>query len=225
MFLLVSGARRPYWCSWKGHQHGVSMQSFINLGKPFFSISRIWNISQTWFLARVFVYLSFLISQILVLLYWMVCIFVFHCMTASASWELTFSAFRMGAYSRWAVIRGRALIRINTVVKFMKKNLDRANKFCQSLSPSSYRGSTFMVSIYIKGKKSGTLGTSGFFSRATRSFVSRRPKTRAAKPREKNFGTQGITLLALNVNFFSHGLLLRLSWNRKPRMKSLWHPG
>ena len=29
---------------------------------------------------------------------------------------LPFSAFRMGAYSRWALIRGGALIRINTVV-------------------------------------------------------------------------------------------------------------
>ena len=28
---------------------------------------------------------------------------------------LTFSAFRMGAYSRWALIRGWALIRTNTV--------------------------------------------------------------------------------------------------------------
>ena len=28
---------------------------------------------------------------------------------------LTFSAFGMGAYSRWALIRGWALIRINTV--------------------------------------------------------------------------------------------------------------
>ena len=31
---------------------------------------------------------------------------------------LTFSAFRMGAYSRWALIRVWALIRINTVLKF-----------------------------------------------------------------------------------------------------------
>ena len=31
---------------------------------------------------------------------------------------LTFSAFRMGTYSRWALIRGWALIRINTVSKF-----------------------------------------------------------------------------------------------------------
>ena len=30
---------------------------------------------------------------------------------------LTFSAFRMGAYSRWALIRGWALIRINTVLQ------------------------------------------------------------------------------------------------------------
>ena len=30
---------------------------------------------------------------------------------------LTFSAFRTGAYSRWALIRGWALIRINTVFK------------------------------------------------------------------------------------------------------------
>ena len=28
---------------------------------------------------------------------------------------LTFPAFRMGAYSRWAIIRGWELIRINTV--------------------------------------------------------------------------------------------------------------
>ena len=31
---------------------------------------------------------------------------------------LTFSAFSMGAYSRWALIRGWALIRINTVHAF-----------------------------------------------------------------------------------------------------------
>ena len=34
---------------------------------------------------------------------------------------LTFSAFRMGAYSRWALIRGWALIRINTVCLLSKK--------------------------------------------------------------------------------------------------------
>ena len=35
---------------------------------------------------------------------------------------LTFSAFRMGAYSRWALIRGWALIRINTVTNDVVKN-------------------------------------------------------------------------------------------------------
>jgi len=33
---------------------------------------------------------------------------------------LTFSAFRMGAYSRWALIRGWALIGINTVLKSVR---------------------------------------------------------------------------------------------------------
>ena len=32
---------------------------------------------------------------------------------------LTFSAFRMGAYSKWALIRGWALIRINTVFPYI----------------------------------------------------------------------------------------------------------
>ena len=35
---------------------------------------------------------------------------------------LTFSAFRMGAYSWWALIRGWALIRINTVIKFWRES-------------------------------------------------------------------------------------------------------
>ena len=36
---------------------------------------------------------------------------------------LTFSAFKMGAYSRWALIRGCALIRINTVILIIKSTL------------------------------------------------------------------------------------------------------
>ena len=39
-----------------------------------------------------------------------------------------------------------------------------------------------------------TLGTRGLFLRATTSFVGRRPRTRAAKPREKTSGTQGISV-------------------------------
>ena len=63
-----------------------------------------------------------------------------------------------------------------------------------------------------KNRRRVTLGTRGFFSRATESFVSsaagrhvfgRRPKT-----------TSG-----------GAGHFLRLDRNRKPRMKSLWHPG
>ena len=34
---------------------------------------------------------------------------------------LTFSAFKMGAYSRWALIQGWALIRINTVFRFLNR--------------------------------------------------------------------------------------------------------
>ena len=41
---------------------------------------------------------------------------------------LTFPAFRMGAYSRWALIRGLALIRINTVVTKSLK-IQRLNFF------------------------------------------------------------------------------------------------
>ena len=70
------GFRRPYLCPSKGHKHGVSIQSFINLGKTVFRISRKWNIAQTWFLAMPFAYLSPFISQILDFLYWMVCSFI-----------------------------------------------------------------------------------------------------------------------------------------------------
>ena len=68
MFLLVSGGR---------HKHGISIESFLNLGKMFFRLSRIWNIAQTWFLAMLLIYLSSFISQILDCLYWKVSIFIF----------------------------------------------------------------------------------------------------------------------------------------------------
>ena len=83
MFLLVSGGHIGV--PERDTNMAFPCKSFINLGKPFFPISRIWNVSQTWFLARVFVYLSFFISQILVLLHWMVCFFcIFHCVTVLA---------------------------------------------------------------------------------------------------------------------------------------------
>ena len=52
-----------------GVRVGRCIQSFINLGKPLFQISRIWIIAYTWFLARLFVYLSPFVSQILDFLY------------------------------------------------------------------------------------------------------------------------------------------------------------
>ena len=74
MFLLVSvrhvGAHRDEL------QHGVSIQSSINLGKTFPRISRIQITPSTQILARVFVYLPPFISQILDLICQMVLIFI-----------------------------------------------------------------------------------------------------------------------------------------------------
>ena len=63
MFLLVSV--RHVGALPGEHQHGVSTQISINLGKTFLRISRIRNIPLTWILARVFVYIRPFISQIL----------------------------------------------------------------------------------------------------------------------------------------------------------------
>ena len=58
-------------------QHGVSIQSSINLGKTFPRISRIRVIPSTQILARVFVYIPPFISQILDFICRMVFIFIF----------------------------------------------------------------------------------------------------------------------------------------------------
>ena len=63
MFLLVSV--RHVGAHPDELQHGVSIQSSINLGKTFPQISRIRVIPSTQILARVFVYLPPFISQIL----------------------------------------------------------------------------------------------------------------------------------------------------------------
>ena len=63
MFLLVSG--RHVGTHTDGHQHGVSIQISINLGKKFIRISCIRKIAVTRTLARVFVYLMSFIYQIL----------------------------------------------------------------------------------------------------------------------------------------------------------------
>ena len=56
---------------------------------------------------------------------------------------LTFSAFRMGAYTRWALIRGWALIRINTILGFLRQ-------FAKYKPPGG---------LYLKGRFNG-----GFFA-------------------------------------------------------------
>ena len=58
-------------------QHGVFMQSSINLGKTFPRICRIQIIPSTQILARVFVYLPPFISQILDFICRIVLIFIF----------------------------------------------------------------------------------------------------------------------------------------------------
>ena len=65
---------------------------------------------------------------------------------------------------------------------------------------------------------SPTLGTRGVFSRATRSFVGHRPTRLRPK-------TEDTCDEAKKAKIFRAGHFLRLDRNRKPRMKSLWHPG
>ena len=74
MFLLVSV--RHVGAHPDELQHGVSIQSSINLGKTFPRISRIRVIPSTQILARVFVYLPPFISQILDLICRMVLNFI-----------------------------------------------------------------------------------------------------------------------------------------------------
>jgi len=74
MFLLVSG--RHVGAHTDGHQHDISIQISINLGKKFLHVSRIRKIAVTRILARVFVYLLSFDSQILDFIYWPVLIFI-----------------------------------------------------------------------------------------------------------------------------------------------------
>ena len=74
MFLLVSV--RHVGAHPGEHQHGVSVQISITLGRTFLRTSRIRNIPLPWILARVFVYVPPFISQILDFIYWTVLIFI-----------------------------------------------------------------------------------------------------------------------------------------------------
>ena len=73
MFLLVSV--RHVGAHPDELQHGVSIQSSINLGKTFPRISRIRIIPSTQILVRVFVYLPPFLSQILDFIYRIILIF------------------------------------------------------------------------------------------------------------------------------------------------------
>ena len=70
--LLLSSGCHACWCTLEGHQHGVSVQSSINLGKSFLrkyisprEVSHIWKFAPTWILARVFAYLPPFVSKII----------------------------------------------------------------------------------------------------------------------------------------------------------------
>ena len=85
MFLLISG--RHVGAHLGGHQHGVSIQNSINLGKMFLRISSIRKIAVTWILARVFAYLPSFYFQILDSIYWTVLIFYFDLFWMAWHWK------------------------------------------------------------------------------------------------------------------------------------------
>ena len=85
MFLLVS--IRHVGAHPGEHQHGVSIQISISLGKTFLRISRIRNIPLTWILARVFVYAPTFISQILYFIYWTVLILIYYLFLMAWYWK------------------------------------------------------------------------------------------------------------------------------------------
>ena len=85
MFLLVSG--RHVDAHLGVHQHGVSIQISINLGKTFLRISSIRKIAVTWILARAFAYLPSFYFQILDLIYGTVLIFYFDLFWMAWHWK------------------------------------------------------------------------------------------------------------------------------------------
>ena len=84
MFLLVSG--RHVGAHTDGHQHGVSIQSSVNLGNTLLRTAREGKIAETWFSARLFILQLSIISVILELIYWMITILSFDHMT-DENWE------------------------------------------------------------------------------------------------------------------------------------------
>ena len=68
-------------CPFEGYKHGVSIQSSIKLAGTLLRIACKWKTAGTWFLARLFILLSAITSQILEIIYWTVMIFSFDQMT------------------------------------------------------------------------------------------------------------------------------------------------
>ena len=131
MFLRVSG--RHVSAHVHGHQHVVSIQISINLGKTFLRISSMRKIAVTWILARVFAYVPSFYFQILDLIYWTVLIFYFDLFwmawhwkpaigqisfnlveKASATWQLAFVATSIPFYD----ILARACAEIKLIYVF-----------------------------------------------------------------------------------------------------------
>ena len=75
--LFFSYFRPPCWCPSEGHQHGVSIQSSINLCGILCQITRVRKTVQTWDLDRVHIYLSSITCRFLVFIHWMVFYFDF----------------------------------------------------------------------------------------------------------------------------------------------------
>ena len=76
----------PCLCPSERHKHGISIQSFINLGDTLLQITHEWKTAKTWFLERLLIYQSSVISQVLDFIHWMVMVFSFHHMTGE-NWE------------------------------------------------------------------------------------------------------------------------------------------
>ena len=66
----------PCLCLSKGHKQGVSIESSTNFGDTLLQIMPKWRTAETWFLARLFIYHSSIVSQILDFIHWMVTILV-----------------------------------------------------------------------------------------------------------------------------------------------------
>ena len=75
MFLLLYG--RHVCVPQKNTKNGVYIQSSLNLGDTLLQITREWKTAEAWFLARLFIHQSSIVSEILDFIHWMVTIFNF----------------------------------------------------------------------------------------------------------------------------------------------------